>query len=50
MYQVQAQVDEVTSHFIQSARENKAELYNLNCFESNAECLEFIDSFLPDKK
>jgi len=49
-YQVRTQVDKVKSHFIQSARDNIAELYDLHCFESNAECLEFIDSLLADNK
>jgi len=47
-YQVRAQVDKVKSHFIQSARDNAAELYDLQCFESAAEHLEFIDSLLAD--
>ena len=49
-YQVRAQVDKVKSHFIQSARENIAELYDLHRFESAAERLEFIDSILADNK
>jgi hypothetical protein len=49
-YQVRAQVDKVKSHFIQSARDNTAELYDLHRFESAAERLEFIDSLLADKK
>jgi len=49
-YQVQAQVDKVTSHFIQSARTNIAELYDLHRFESDTEHLEFIDSLLADNK
>ena len=49
-YQVQAQVDKVKSHFIPSARDNIAELYDLHCFESAAERLEFIDSRLADNK
>jgi hypothetical protein len=47
-YQIHAQVDKVKSHFIQSARDNIAELYDLHCFESAAEHLEFIDSLLAD--
>jgi len=47
-YQVGAQVDKVKSHFIQSARDNIAELYDLHHFESAAEHLEFIDSLLAD--
>jgi hypothetical protein len=49
-YQVRAQVDKVKSHFIQSARENIAELYDLHGIESAAERLEFIDSLLADNK
>jgi hypothetical protein len=49
-YQVRAQVDKVNSQFIQSARDNIAELYDLHRFESTAEPLEFIDSLLPDNK
>jgi len=47
-YQVQVQVDKAKSHFIQSARGNIAELYDLHCFKSDAKHLEFIDSLLPD--
>jgi hypothetical protein len=49
-YQVRAQVDKVRSHFIQSVRDNMAELYDLHRFESAAERLEFIDSLLADNK
>ena len=49
-YQVGAQVNKVKSHFIQSARENIAEHYDLHRFESAAECLEFINSPLADYK
>jgi len=49
-YQVRAQADKVTSLFIQSARDNIAELYDLHRFESAAERLEFIDSILADNK
>jgi len=49
-YPVCAQVDKVKSHFIQSARDNLAELYDLHCIESDAERLEFIDSLLADNK
>ena len=49
-YQVQAQVDKVQSHFIQSARDNIPELYDLHRFESDAERLKFIDSLLADNK
>jgi hypothetical protein len=47
-YQDRAHVDKVKSHFIQSARDNIAELYDLHRFESAAEHLEFIDSHLAD--
>ena len=49
-YHVCAQVDKVESHFIQSVRDNIAELYDLHHFESTAEHLEFIDSLLADNK
>jgi hypothetical protein len=49
-YHVRAQVDKVKSYFIQSARDNIAELYDLHHFESTAERLEFIDSLLADNK
>jgi len=49
-YQVRAQVNKVKFYFIQSARDNIAELYDLHCFESNPEHLEFIDSLLADSK
>ena len=49
-YQVCAQVDKVKSHFIQSARDNIAELYDLHRSESATEHLEFIDSLLADNK
>jgi len=49
-YQVRAQVDKVKSHFIQSAWDNIAELYDPHRFESTAERLEFIDSLLVDNK
>jgi len=49
-YQVRVQVDKVKSHFIQSARDHIAELYDLHRFESDAERLEFIDSPLADNK
>jgi len=48
--QVQAQVDKVISHFIQSARDNLAERYDLHRIESAAERLESIDSLLADNK
>jgi len=40
----------VKFHFIQSIRDNLAELYDLHRFESTAEHLEFIDSLLADNK
>jgi hypothetical protein len=49
-YQVRAQVNQVESHFIQSATDNVAELYDLHRFESTAERLESIDSLLADNK
>ena len=48
--QVRAQVYKVISQFIRSARNNIAELYELHCFQSAAEHLEFIDSLLADNK
>ena len=36
--------------FIQSSRDNIAELYDLHRFESTAERLEFIDSPVADNK
>jgi hypothetical protein len=49
-YQVCTQVDKVKFHFIQSVRDNIAELYDLHLFESAAERLEFIDSLLADSQ
>ena len=49
-YQIRAHVNKVKPHFIQSARENIAELYDLHCFEFAAEHLESIDSLLADNK
>jgi hypothetical protein len=49
-YQVRAQVNRVISHFIQSVRDNIAELYDLHRFESTTERLEFNDSLLVDNK
>jgi len=46
--QVRAHVDMVKSHYIQSAREMIAMLYDLPQFESSAERLEFIDPLLAD--
>jgi hypothetical protein len=50
LYQVCVQVNKVKSHFIQSARDNIAELYDLHRIESAAERLEFIHSLLADNK
>jgi len=47
-WQVRAQVDKVKSHFIQSARDNIAELFDHHHFESATERLEFIDSLLAE--
>jgi len=49
-YQVRAQVNKVKSHFIQSAGDNIAELYDLHRFESATERLEFIYSLRADNK
>ena len=49
-YPVGVQVDTVMSQFIQSARNNIGELYDLHRFESNAECVGSIDSILADNK
>jgi len=49
-YQVRAQVNKVKFHFIQSARDNIAELDDLHRFESAAEHLKFIHSLLADNK
>jgi len=43
-YQVQVQVDKVTSHLIQPARNNIAERYDLQRFKSATDHLELIDS------
>jgi hypothetical protein len=49
-YEVRVQVDKVKFQYIQSARDNIVELYDLHRFESAAERLEFIDSILADSK
>jgi len=49
-YQVREQVDTIMTHFIQSAMENIAELYDLHHCESAVERLEFIDSLFPVNK
>jgi len=48
--QVLAPVDKAKSHFIQSARDHIAQLYDLHRFESDPEHLEFIHSLLADNK
>jgi len=45
-YLVWAPVDKVKSHFIESERDHIMELYDLNSFESAAECLQFFESLL----
>ena len=47
-YQVQAQVDKVKSHIMQSATDNIADLYDHHRFESASERLKFVDSLLAD--
>jgi hypothetical protein len=49
-YQVRPQIDKFQSHFIQSARDYVAEVYDIHRFESDTERLEFIDSILADNK
>ena len=49
-YYIQAQVDKVSFYFILSATDNIPELYDLHCFESDAEWVVFIDSLLADNK
>jgi hypothetical protein len=49
-YQVRAQVDKIKSHFIQSARDNIAERYDLHWLESATERLEFIEYLRADNK
>jgi len=49
-YQVRAQVHKVKTHFVNSTRDNIAELNYLHHFESATESLEFIDSLLADNK
>jgi len=49
-HQVHTQVYKVKSHFIQSARDNIAELYDLLHIGSATEHFEFIDSLLADNK
>jgi len=45
-YQVRPQLHLVKFHFIQSARDNIAEHYDLHLYESAAERWDFIDSLL----
>jgi hypothetical protein len=47
---VQAAVDNVKYHLIQSARYNISEFYDLRLFESAAEHLELVDSHPADNK
>jgi len=49
-YQLRVQVNTVTQHFIESARDTIAKVNDLHRFESDAECLEFIDSLLANNK
>jgi len=49
-YQVRTQLNKVISRIILSARDNLVEHFDLHCFESDAERLEFIDSQLADNK
>jgi len=49
-YRVQAPVHKVTSHLIQPAMVNIAELYALHRIDSNAEHFAFIDCHLADNK
>jgi len=49
-YQLCAHIDNVKFHFIQSARDTIAELYDLHRVVSNAQRLELIDSLLADTK
>jgi hypothetical protein len=49
-YQVHAPLNTVKSHFIQSARDQIAELDYLHRFELATERLEFTDSLLADNK
>jgi hypothetical protein len=49
-HQVRAQLDRVKSHFIAAARDNVAELYGLNCCETDAERLSCVDALLADDK
>jgi len=49
-YQVHAHVDNVKSHFIQSARDNIPEFYDRQCIEAVTVRLEFIDSPLADNR
>jgi len=49
-FYIRAEFDKVTSHFIQSARDNIAELHDHHRFESDGEHLEFIHSLLASNK
>jgi len=48
LYQVRAQLNNVTSNFNQSAWDNIGEPYGLHGFESDAEHFEFMDSLVAD--
>jgi len=45
-YQVHAQIGTVKSHFFQSTRDIVTGLYDIDPFESDADRLEIINSFL----
>jgi len=47
-YHVRAQVDNVKNYFIHSVKDTIEDSNHLHRFESDAECLEFIDSPLAD--
>jgi hypothetical protein len=49
-YLVRADVVKVQSHFVESVRDNIAEIYDLHRFESAIEHFEFIDCPLVDNK
>jgi len=49
-YKVRAQVDKVKFHFVQLARDDIAERYDVHCIESGIEQLEFITLVVADNK
>jgi len=49
-YQAHTQVDKVKSHFIQSAKDNIGDLYDLHRLKSGIEHVELINSLLADDK